>query len=135
MVTDNPNSELAEPFASTARRVGRRQRAVVDAPKEPAGFEVVRDSAGEISQVRIGAWRLITAKPHRRIIDVRPVPGERFAVWMELHTTSSKFAGCTLWELYDREGHLLSMLQDVRDREVMLPTEFREFAASGPRVQ
>ena len=65
--------------------------------------------------MRIGGWRVIAASNARRIAEVVPprVCG-RVAVRMEREDPKSRESSSgTTWELYDLQGHLLSMLQTM----------------------
>lgn len=87
--------------------------------------ELYRDGGGNIINVKIGQWRVLSSDVHRRIVEVRELGCQRVAVRIELDNQNRLASHCTIWELYDHQGHLLSMLQDMGDREIWLTTGFR----------
>ncbi len=86
--------------------------------------EVYRDGCGDIINVKIGSWRILSRDVHRRIVEVRELACQRVAVRIEVENHNRLCSHCTIWELYDYKGHLLSMLQDLGDREIWLTTGF-----------
>ncbi|QEG35237.1 hypothetical protein [Bythopirellula goksoeyrii] len=93
-------------------------------PRVPV-VEIYRNATENIVNVRIGRWRVLSSDVHRRIAEVRELGCQRIAVRIELDDHNRLASHCTIWELYDSEGHLLSMLQDMGDREIWLTTGFR----------
>ncbi|TWU26065.1 hypothetical protein [Bythopirellula polymerisocia] len=90
-----------------------------------SALDVYRDGEDNIINVKIGRWRVLSSNVHRRIVEVRELACERVAVRIELDDHNRLASHCTIWELYDHQGHLLSMLQDLGDREIWLTTGFR----------
>ena len=88
--------------------------------------ETFRDAKGRIRHVRIGSWRVIAASGSRRIAEVRQLHGcNRLAVRIELGDDNSRKPSCTIWELYDLQGHLLAMLQSMPVPDCWLATDFQ----------
>lgn len=79
----------------------------------------------EITRVKIGYWRELSASSHRRIAEVRELPCDRVAVKIEISQPGRLLPLCTVWELYNHRGQLLSMLQDIHEKSVCLITDFQ----------
>jgi hypothetical protein len=79
------------------------------------GVEVFRDGQDEISQVRIGRWRVLTAGLQRRVAEVRELCCERVAVKLERFADVGSKPTSEIWQLYDREGRLEAALQSTPD--------------------
>lgn len=94
-------------------------------PADPV--ETYRDAKGTIRHVRIGSWRVIAASGSRQIAEVRQLHGcNRLAVRIELNDgNKSHRSNCTIWELYDFQGHLLAMLQSMPAPDYWLATDFQ----------
>ena len=120
----------ADPLeARLDRLVGRREltpiwQMRVAKPVYHPGVELYRDARGVIRHVRIGAWRVIATSQSRTIAEVRDLACSRVAVRIERADATSRISRGTIWELYDLEGHLLAMLQNVPDQNVWLGTDY-----------
>lgn len=84
-----------------------------------SSIELFRDAGGSIRHLRIGGWRVIAASQHRRIAEVRSLACGRVAVRIEREAPMG-----TTWELYDMQGHLISMLQTMHEKNFWLSTDF-----------
>ena len=91
--------------------------------RHPA-VELFRDAGRDIRHLRIGGWRVIAASQARRIAEVLPLVCGRVAVCVEREDPKNRESLGTTWELYDLQGHLLSMLQTMRGGEFWLETDF-----------
>jgi len=87
--------------------------------------ETFCDYNGQIVHVRIGRWRILAATGKRRIAEVHELSCKRIAVKIEIEDSANLAPSCTIWELYDFQGHLLCMLQYLRERDVWLATDFQ----------
>jgi hypothetical protein len=67
---------------------------------------------------------VVGASNARRIAEVRPLVCGRVAVRIEREDPQCQTSRGTTWELYDLEGHLLSMLQTMPDENFWLATDF-----------
>lgn len=84
-----------------------------------------RDSLGQISEVRIGSWRVIAASDTRRIAEVRELSCERTAVLIERRSTVTGPLTSVLWQLYDNSGRLLSAIHSTPDYEAALMMNYQ----------
>jgi len=91
--------------------------------RHPA-VELFRDAGRDIRHVRIGGWRVIAASKARRIAEVLPLICGRVAVRVDREDPKNRELLGTTWELYDLQGHLLSMLQTLPGEEFWLATDF-----------
>ncbi|MEM8947232.1 MAG: hypothetical protein AAGD11_18810 [Planctomycetota bacterium] len=106
-----------------ANRVGQQPIRRQAMSRCHAGAKVYRDRAGKIRRVRIGRWRVVSAKPQRKIVAVREIDdGRRIALQIELADPFSMSAVATVWEFYDSSGRLDSMLQSTDDSCLWLQT-------------
>jgi hypothetical protein len=81
----------------------------------PSDVEITRTRGGEIQQVRIGRWRILTAGTQRRLAEVRELPGDRVAVRIERLPDGGNHPTSEIWQLYDREGRMLAAMQSSTD--------------------
>ena len=105
-----------------------------DRERKPAGrrrplqraAELFLDAKGKIQHLRIGSWRVISASNTREIAEIRELPGcDRLAVRIELSDRHSLQSTCTIWELYDSQGHLHATLQSTPEPGFWLATDFQ----------
>lgn len=90
-------------------------------------IEVSRNRVGAIQCVRIGSWRIITASKSRRIVSVRKLEDDRrIAVQIELAEPFSTMPYTTIWEIYDPQGRMDSMLQSTDDSSLWIETRTSE---------
>jgi hypothetical protein len=89
------------------------------------GAEAVRDRRGEILQVRIGRWRVLSASPQRRIAELHEVGQRHVAVRIERFTDGAAQPSSEIWQLYDPEGRLEAALQSSCCGKFALLTNYR----------
>lgn len=89
------------------------------------GVEAVRDRRGQIVEVRIGSWRVLTAGPQRRIAELRQLAERRVAVRIERFTDGGAQPSSEIWQLYDPEGRLEAALQSSTCGKFALLTNYR----------
>ena len=106
----------AEPDAAS-----RRNSTIVD---------VFRDGRGEIINVRIGRWRVLTSSAGRRIEEVRQLPGGRFAVKIVRRDKENLRTSCESWQLYNLHGRLLAALQTSSDGKLAIVSDYERRQAS-----
>ena len=99
--------------------------AAVGSRRASIGAEAVRDRRGQIVQVRIGRWRVLTAAPQRRIAELREVAQRRVAVRIERFTDGSAQPSSEIWQLYDPEGRLEAAMQSSNCGKFALLTNYR----------
>ena len=106
-----------EPLRSAVEAGGSRRFA--------AAVETFRGGRGEITEVRIGRWRVLTSAPQRRIAEVRQLAGERVAVRIERFIDGGRHHSSEIWQLYDGEGRLEAALQTTPDGKFAMLTNYR----------
>ena len=89
-----------------------------------AAPEVVRERSGEITEVRIGRWRILTRAPQRRLAEVRELACRRVAVRIERFADSDARPTSEIWQLYDFDGRLEAALQTTPDGRFGLLTNY-----------
>lgn len=127
--SQSPTDSILLNLLEERRGLSRLNKNESTQPKPPA-VETFRNGGDEIINVKIGKWRVLSSDVHRRIVEVCELACERVAVRVELDDHNRLASHCTIWELYDHQGHLLSMLQDLGDREIWLTTGFTRGQAS-----
>jgi hypothetical protein len=93
--------------------------------RNAAGPAIYQDRNGEITQVRIGRWRVLSAAPQRRLAEVRELAAQRIAVRIERFADSCDRPTSEIWQLYDLEGRLEAALQSTPDGRFGLLTNYR----------
>ena len=90
---------------------------------ELGGLHVRRNADDQIDSVRIGAWRVLNSSKTRQIVGVRQLEEQqRIAVQIELADPFSLNPITTVWEIYDLQGHMESMLQSTDDSALWIET-------------
>jgi hypothetical protein len=87
--------------------------------------EAIRNREGEITQLKIGPWRELTASPQRRVAEVRELSGDRIAVRIERLADGGRRPSSEIWQLYDREGRLEAALQSTPDGKFAILTNYQ----------
>jgi hypothetical protein len=122
------------------RLVGRREYRPPRLPKVASPVhhpevELFRDASGVIRHVRIGPWRVIASSKSRSIVDVRDLACGCVVVRTQRKDAALHVPRSTTWELYNLEGHLLAMLQNVPDQDLWLATDFQTHQVSRPNAE
>jgi hypothetical protein len=86
--------------------------------------EICRDEKSEITQVRIGRWRILTVGPQRRLAEVRELDCQRVAVRIERFADNGHRPTSEIWQLYDLEGRFEAALQSSPDGAFALLTNY-----------
>lgn len=87
--------------------------------------EIRKAPGGNILEVRIGQWRVLTAGVHRRLAEVRELSCGRVAVLIEKLADNGNRAAGEIWHLYDLEGRLEASLQSTSDGKFAMLTDYR----------
>jgi hypothetical protein len=87
--------------------------------------EVRKGSDGFITEIRIGRWRTLTAKPNHRLAEVRELSGGRVAVLIERLADDGRTPSSEVWQLYDLEGRLNAALQTMPDGRFAMMTNYQ----------
>lgn len=88
-------------------------------------IDVVRSRDGEITQLKIGRWRQLTASPQRRVAEVRELSDDRIAVKIERLADGGDRPSSEIWQLYDREGRLEAAMQSTPDGKFAILTNYQ----------
>ena len=101
---------------------------IIASRRAAASAAVDRDGRGEITQVRIGRWRTLSASARRQIKEVRALACDRIAVSILRCDVGDERQGCEIWQLYNLQGRLLASLQTSLDGgfAVISDYEFRK---------
>jgi hypothetical protein len=89
------------------------------------GIDVVRSRDGEITQLKIGRWRQLSASPQRRLAEVRELSDDRIAVKIERLADGGARPSSEIWQLYDREGRLEAAMQSTPDGKFAILTNYQ----------
>ncbi|HEX6963310.1 MAG TPA: hypothetical protein VF175_15695 [Lacipirellula sp.] len=113
------------PEALAARSDQALAQGVAASRRNTHALSVTQASDGSIKNVRIGAWRLLSAGPERRIAEVRQLPSGPIAVRIERLADSGSRASSEIWQLYDPQGGLDAALQTAAGGALAILTNYR----------
>jgi hypothetical protein len=77
--------------------------------------EVRKGNDGFITEIRIGRWRTLRAKPNHRLAEVRELSSGSVAVLIDRLADDARTPSSEIWQLYDLEGRLNAALQTTPD--------------------
>jgi hypothetical protein len=87
--------------------------------------ELRRNADGQLTEVRIGRSRVITAGPNRRLAEVRELGCQRVAVRIETFPDIRSTPSSEVWQLYRLDGRLEASMQTTPDGRFALLTNYR----------
>ncbi len=95
---------------------------------------IQRDRLGQISEVRIGPWRILKSIPLRRIAEVREFSNQRTAVLVERRATPAGPLVSQAWQMYDATGRLTAAVHAKPDGSgaLMMNYQTREACRLAP---
>jgi hypothetical protein len=120
------------PAQSTLDALTRSQASPIDSILHAASshraaehVELRKGADGDLVEVRIGRWRVITAGAGRRLAEVRQLGCRRVAVRIEKIADNGTLPSSEIWQLYHLDGRLEASMQTTPDGKFALLTNYR----------
>jgi hypothetical protein len=89
------------------------------------GVEMRTSGDGTITEIHIGRWRRLVARPDRRLAEVRELSCDFVAVLIQRLADDCRTPSSEIWQLYDLEGRLNSALQTTPDGRFAMMTNYQ----------